>query len=390
MKNQTSNRSKGLLILFISFMCFFVSKSQNVSKNTWLDSIMRSDKLRWDSCLRKLPGLKYQLYYTRIDREKECLPTFTDYQLNNCDSATFYSQAAGLPLALMALEKFNRIKKDAVKLNATMIIEADYGNQMPAYNESHWPDGRPTLERYISNVLTIRDSFSFSRLFEFCGQAFLLENMNRRGYAIQYAHRYSGEDENEARHTNPINFYDNSKIILSLPSQYNDKPYPLFPGFSQPLHANMLHLESLQRLLKNFLFPGTDATSVVFDVTTDQRDFVIKCLAGQPGEMDYPMYDSQSHPNAFFEWLLNDKDEITVFSNGMGYANQVLETAYVTDSENHVEFLFTMAVEYAKSSDIKDVRTLFDLSAESIYNHERKRFKPWLPDFNRFFPAWRK
>src|SRR5688572_15846217 len=100
------------------------------------------------------PDNKVQIIYSQIDRRKNGKPEFTDHYFNINDSTYFYpASTVKLPIAILALQKLNKLKIAGLDKNTTMISEAGYSGQTEVYNDPSSPDGRPTIEHYIKKIL---------------------------------------------------------------------------------------------------------------------------------------------------------------------------------------------------------------------------------------------
>ncbi|ULT44742.1 hypothetical protein KRR40_16315 [Niabella defluvii] len=96
----------GLLFIFLTM-------AQGQTKNSkWLENFLRQNASPLLTRVLDQPDtFKYQIIYTKIDRNIENLPKFTNYYLN-VDKETYFYPASmvKLPTALTALEKINSLK----------------------------------------------------------------------------------------------------------------------------------------------------------------------------------------------------------------------------------------------------------------------------------------
>src|SRR6476661_2442892 len=181
-----------------------------------------------DSAAAHTKDWNIQIMYTMIDRDANNLPALTTYSYN-VNNAYFYpASTIKLPVTLAALQKLHTLKKKGIDRNTTMITEPGPEGLTPVYNDPLTADGRATIGTYIKRIFLVSDNDAANRLYEFCGQQYINEQLHKKGYTeAQILHRvgiFLAEQQN--RTTNPINFYDSgSHIVYSQPQQYNAAVY---------------------------------------------------------------------------------------------------------------------------------------------------------------------
>jgi len=390
MKNK-----KGLSpLIFIGLSYFLLAALPSIAQkglslsaqDHLLDSIISGDSLLRDSSFKKV-----HIIYTEINRLGNGMPSFVDHFSNISDKEFFSSNMVHLPLAVTVLKKMQSLKDSGVDLNTTMITEAEFGEQMPAYNDPRWPEGRPTVGRYLRNMLLLRDKSSFNRLYELVGQETVAEALIKNGYAISYVKRLTNEDETNARHTNPVNFYNsNRKIIARIPSQYNDKPYTKFSNDSGTNMFNSLNLESIHRLLTAIIFPETTLPEKSIGLAPNDRKLLLQYMSQRADETIYPLYDTSESPNAFFEAFFPEDSVIRVFATGGVQGSQVIESAYIIDPEYKIEFLLTIAVESKSEEGVKKAIAGMGKCAADIYYYEAGRKRKVFPNLSPFLISYDK
>lgn len=341
-----------------------------------------------------LPGLpktaRYKVLYTRIDRGRNGMPGFTTFSIQSANSDTFSSSMVHLPLAAWVLEKVAAEREAGYDLNSTMITEASFGDQMPAYNDPRWPDGRPTIRRYLTNMLLLRDAAAFNRLYEFAGQAWLLSTAATRGLAIRYVHRLGEADEENARHTNPVDFYDSrAKRIYSRTGQYNGDDYPKFESESKAAFSNILRPESLHAFMISLFFPEA-ARAEERRLNPQDRLFLLRYSSQWPEETSFPLYGRDECSNAFFESFCPEDSLARIFATGGESGSQVVESAFVIDTTAKVEFFLTVAADAGNMGSIEDAYEMLEYCGHRLLDAERKRPRAVLPDLSRFILSYDK
>jgi hypothetical protein len=217
------------ICLLVNWSCHPALKVQKQPAD-FLERLMSQHHMQFDSILKNRDALKVQIIYTQIDRNKNNRPVFTNYYFNLDPNKYYYpASTVKLPTALLALERMNKLKSVGVNRQTSMITEAAYSNETPVYNDPTTQDGRPTVEHYIKKIFLVSDNDAFNRLYEWLGQEYINRELHKKGYKnTNILHRLSifmTEDEN--RHTNPVNFYDDStRLIYAKDLKYSSIEYP--------------------------------------------------------------------------------------------------------------------------------------------------------------------
>ena len=265
----------------VLFACSTTKRNTSVITNSDLiKSLMNKNSTLFDSVLSNIDQNRLQIIYTQIDRKKNGKPEFTDHFFNVNDSSYFYpASTVKLPVAILALQKLNELKKRGLDKNSTMITEADYSGQTEVYNDPSTPDGRPTIEHYIKKILLVSDNDAFNRLYEFLGQEYINNTLHKMGYEdVQIVHRLEislTEDEN--RHTNPLRFFDTGgKLVYEKPLQqsklvYAERNTKMGKGFyrhgeliNEPFDfskKNRMSLQTLHDISRSVMFPKSVSKS---------------------------------------------------------------------------------------------------------------------------------
>ncbi|MEJ7828957.1 MAG: serine hydrolase, partial [Segetibacter sp.] len=115
-----------------------------------------------------------QIIYTRIDRNANNKPHFTDYTFNVTPDRYFYpASTVKMPFAFLALEKLNKLKKSGVDKFTTMITDSSYEKEQVIYSNPMAKDCRPSVAHYIKQIFLVSDNEAANRLYEFLGQNYL-------------------------------------------------------------------------------------------------------------------------------------------------------------------------------------------------------------------------
>jgi len=96
-----------LLLLFYFVFLMTMNTNAQVKNDKWLEDLLRNQASPLlQSVLDRPEEYRYQVIYTRIDRDANNQPHFTNYYLNVDNERYFYpASMVKLPTALVALEK---------------------------------------------------------------------------------------------------------------------------------------------------------------------------------------------------------------------------------------------------------------------------------------------
>jgi hypothetical protein len=380
--------------------------------------------LREDSVLRpmldKKDEYKIQVIYTRIDRGTANEPRFTDYFFNLNPANYFYpASTVKMPAAIMALEKVASLKGQGIGKETTMITGSATPGQTPVYNDPLTPDGRPTLASYIRKVFLVSDNDAFNRIYEFLGQGYLNDGLRAKGYPeTEIIHRLQiSLPEEENRRTNPIRFLDRQgKLLLDQPLAYNDAPYfqrrdSLGVGFMRgnslvphPMdfsHKNRIGLQSLHNILRAVIFPMSVKPEQRFQMSEEDRLWLVKTMGEFPTESRFPPYPGQDTAGNKILFYGDGKTGpvvpgLRIFNKTGGAYGFLLDVAYFADLTNNTEFMLS-AVIYCNSDGIlNDDKYAYNTIGypfmrelgRKIYAYERSRKKDHAPDLSEFRFNW--
>ncbi|MGG9962882.1 serine hydrolase [Ferruginibacter sp. SUN106] len=377
----------------------------------------------FDSILIHKKDWNVQIIYTQVNRGANGVPALKNYYFNVNPANYFYpASTVKFPIALLALQKLNELKDKGIDKNTTMITEVGNNQQTAVYNDPTTIDGKPTIAQYIKKILMVSDNDAFNRLYEFLGQEYINKKLNKKGYDdVQILHRLDIVlPELANRQTNPIKFLDGTgNILYQQPLQNNMSQYAvrndslgksfyrggnLVNGPMDFSKKNRISLEDLHNILVSLVFPERVTASQRFNITEDDRKFVLKYMSQLPTESTFPPYsaDTLTYFPAYCKFLLLGGDpsaslkampgNIRIFNKPGDAYGHMLDVAYIVDYDKGVEF-FLSAVIYCNSDgtlndDKYDYKTtglpFMKNLGQIIYNYEVKRPKQFLPDLSDF------
>ena len=156
---------------------------QNKKENDLIQRIISGSPFL-DSILKNKDSLGIKIIYTQIDRSKKGKAKFSDHYFNLENDTYFYpASTVKLPVAILALQKLNELKIPGLDKYSTMITESAGDGQTEVSNDPSAADGRPTIAHYIRKILLVSDNDAFNRLYEFLGQEYINQSLQKIGYA---------------------------------------------------------------------------------------------------------------------------------------------------------------------------------------------------------------
>lgn len=356
-------------ILFIQFGCS--------TKKDILTESLASDNPKIKNVMSYPKDFEIQIIYTQILRDKNNKVSFKDFTYNLKANNYFYpASTVKFPFVLMALEKLNTMPGTSMK-NTFKI------------------DGNPATYKFtdeITKVFAVSDNDASNNLFELIGFDYLNQGMNDKGLApFRISHRLqvpnSGnplvrkvtitkEDGTEVATDEKLNTISKPleiNVVKKGKGYYkNDTLINEAFDFSQ---KNYYPLESLHNTLKRIVFPEAFTASERFNLTKEQRDFVLFSMQNLPKNAGYDpkeYYDGYCKFFMFGDTKDTIPDNIKIYNKvGEAYGT-LIDCAYIVDTENKVEFMVTATILVNKDGIFND----------GIYEYDTVGF-PFLAELGR-------
>ena len=187
------------------------------AEDSLITAILKNYPDYFDSLLHKPNAWNIQIIYTRIVRDRNGDPVFTDHTFGTASAPYFYpASTVKMPVAALALQRLRELKVAGLDRNSTFITNADGAGQTAVYNDPSTPDGRPTIAQYIRKIFLVSDNDAYNRLYEFLGQDYINNSLHNMGYdsaqVIHHLNLFMSEEGN--RRSNPVEFYDSAAHLL--------------------------------------------------------------------------------------------------------------------------------------------------------------------------------
>ncbi|WP_378172035.1 serine hydrolase [Aquimarina sp. SS2-1] len=375
-------------IIIISFLAF------SCTHQNPLEKILNNSEQEIDKVVQNPEKHEVQVLYSQIDRDENGKVIFTDYEFNVSDSTYFYpASSVKFPIALLALEKLNELQKSGISIDrkTPFIIQSDtlYTN----------------IEKEITKIFAVSDNQAYNRLFEFLGQDYINQKLKSKNLQGRISHRLSTSNAHILK-TQSIFFKNNvadSTFLYQQESTENASPTKLSlkkiskgKGYidndtliEQPKdfsEKNYLPLRSLHKMMKQIQFPEMYPKEERFDMSENDREFVLKAMRTLPGKAGY---DKKEYYDGYVKFFMfgdskEDIPEHIEIYNKVGYAYGYLtDCAYIKDTKNNIDFILSATIHVNENGIFNDDNYEYDsigipfLSTlgRSIYNLETGRNK---------------
>lgn len=403
-----------LLIISWSRHCIYAQpKSDRL-----LLSIFQSNKNEiFQDVLQDAKTYRCQVIYTQINRDKNNVPHFKNYYFNY-DPLLYFNPASTvkMPLAFLSLEKLNTMAGSGINKYTPIQIDSSYAGQKAEYKDTTSMNGFPSISHYIKKAFLVSDNDAYNRMYQFLSQQYINRILHNKGYKdVRITRQFMGFTPEQNRHTNQIRFInEDGKVVYTQPPAYNTDSFDFSrvvklgkayydrndslvnEPFDFTMHNN-ISLQDLQKMLQSVLFPSSVAAKERFNISNDDRQFLLQYLSQFPTETNYPRYDSSKYFDSYVKFFFRDSarkmpDNVRVF-NKVGWAYGFMtDVSYIADFKNNVEFMLSATI-YVNSDEIlndnkydydtKGYPFLYQLG-KTMYQFELNRKRQFKPDLSAF------
>ncbi len=360
---------------------------------------------------------RVQIIYTRIDRDASNKPRFRNYRYNSGDSVYYYpASTVKLPLALLSLEKLNRLHIAGLDKDTRMRYDSSGPGERPLDQDSTAETGRPSIGQFIRKAFLISDNDAYNRMYEWVGQQEINRRLHNMGYSkTRILRQFMPLSEGENRLTNAVIFYDSSgRVVYAQPAQLNRDSF----DFSRPAYVgkayldrndslvrapmnftrhNNIPLEDLQQMLQGVMFPESLPPAKRFDLSAADLAFLRRYLSQYPGETSWPKYDSAVFYDSYVKFFFQKGGKkipsgIRVFNKAGWSYGFLTDVSYVADFKNKIEYMLTCTIYANEDEVLNDDHYDFETVGmpflyavgRTIYEYEIKRPRKFRPDLSAF------
>jgi len=397
------------LSLYLSIL-FFITGTQ-VYGQTKTDPLLKEilsgiQDSTTKSALNNLDQHRIQIIYTQINRNKKGKPSFTNYHLN-VDPDLYFNPASmvKMPLAFLSLEKLQEMNTPGINKFTRMKYDSSYERQVAMTNDSSAEKNYPSVAQFIKRSFLISENDPYNRMYQFIGQQQTNKKLIEKGYtSSRITRQFMGYTEEQNRHTNGIQFIDETgNTIYTQSPQYNTDsfqfPSPILIGnahinredqlvatpFDFTKHNN-LSLEDMRKMIQSVVFPNSVEKKNRFNLSEEDRLFLLQYMSQYPSETNYPKYDSELFYDSYVKFFFSDSSHkipshIRVF-NKVGWAYGFMtDVSYVLDTKNNIDYMLSATIYVNSDGVVNDSKydeetvgfPFFDKIGRAIYAYELSR-----------------
>ena len=409
---------KCILLLIQVFIFQYGFTQKNVDIQEILSSIQDSTT---KAVLANPATFRYQIVYTQINRDKNGVPHFKNYTLQ-VDPDKYFNPASmvKMPLAFLSLEKLHELNKPEINKHTTILFDSSYQRQVSMYADSSSKNKKPSIAHFIKRAFLISENDPYNRMYQFIGQSDINKKLLQKGYgSTKITRQFMGYTEDQNRHTNGIRFVnDNNTLLYEQAPQYNTDSFsfsaPILIGnahwnskdelvqgpFDFTKHNN-ISLEDMQKMLQAIVFPTSVPSKSRFNISEEDRQFLLQFLSQYPSETNYPKYDIEHFYDSYVKFFFQDSTHsmpknIRVF-NKVGWAYGFLtDVSYVLDTLNNIDYMLSATVYVNSDGVVNDSKydeetvgfPFLKHIGNAFYEYELKRKRNYHPILKNQVPKY--
>lgn len=323
-----------------------------------IKKVITSDDVKLHTVMTHLPLHEVQILFSEVVRDENGKVKFKEDQFQVDDGTYFYpASTVKLPIAILALEKLNR--NSLVDRNTPFQVENDTIVS--------------TFAKDITDIFAVSSNAAVNRLFEYLGQDEINQQLRDKGIHAKIYHRLSIPNSDNLT-TTPVLFYKDNAVIYKTEAKTN-QPMALLRlnrvskgiGYTigdslvhQPMDfskKNYLPIRSLHGILKRLMFPELFPKAQQFDLTAEDRQFLIDAMVVLPKEAGYSPED---FPDTYVKYLIVGDSKTPIpehlkIHNKIGAAYGYLtDSAYIINKNTNQEFLLTATIHVNKNQIYND------------------------------------
>ena len=409
---------KCILLLIQVFIFQYGFTQKNVDIQEILSSIQDSTT---KAVLANPATFRYQIVYTQINRDKNGVPHFKNYTLQ-VDPDKYFNPASmvKMPLAFLSLEKLHELNKPEINKHTTILFDSSYQRQVSMYADSSSKNKKPSIAHFIKRAFLISENDPYNRMYQFIGQSDINKKLLQKGYgSTKITRQFMGYTEDQNRHTNGIRFVnDNNTLLYEQAPQYNTDSFsfsaPILIGnahwnskdelvqgpFDFTKHNN-ISLEDMQKMLQAIVFPTSVPSKSRFNISEEDRQFLLQFLSQYPSETNYPKYDTEHFYDSYVKFFFQDSTHsmpknIRVF-NKVGWAYGFLtDVSYVLDTLNNIDYMLSATLYVNSDGVVNDSKydeetvgfPFLKQIGNAFYEYELKRKRNYHPILKNQVPKY--
>ncbi len=331
---------------FILLIVLFTLSCNNKNENPILE-VLSSENPKIKTIVNRIDDHEVQILFTEIKKNGDAV-SFQDYSFQVNDSVYFYpASTVKLPIAILALEKMNANK--LINKNTTFNIEGD--------------SITTTFAHEIKKIFAVSDNNAYNRLFEYLGQDYINLKLSERGISARISHRLSVVNSGVTI-TKPLIFYNDETVIFKTESMVNQPTQSLKlhhtikgKGYivndslvEKPMDfskKNYLPVTALHNIMKQLMFPELYSKKKQFNLSEEDRDFLIKTMTILPKEVGYTSneyYESYVKFLVFGDSKKPIPNHIKIYNKVGDAYGYLTDCAYIINEKTKKEYIITATI----------------------------------------------
>jgi hypothetical protein len=357
--NQFKQQATPTVKIFITLVTPLLlgACSGNFDTTDPLAMVLASENPKIKRVMDSIDQYEVQIRFTQIDRTNDTIK-FKDYDFQVDANKYFYpASTVKFPIAVLALEKLNEM--EGIDRDFRFYVEGD--------------SIETTFAQDINKIFVVSDNEANNRLLEFLGQDNVNNRLKSKGIGnVRISHRLGVHSDDVA--TRPLILYLNDSTTTTLEGTINTPPKPLdlvgikkgigFFNVDSIVHEpfdfglkNYYPIDAQQAVLKRIIFPEVFPGNERFQLSDDQRQFLLKAMHTLPRNDGY---DPEEYFDGYCKFFIYGDtreqipDTIEIY-NKVGWAYGTLtDCAYIVDTKNGVEFMLTATILVNKNGIFND------------------------------------
>jgi hypothetical protein len=288
------------------------------------------------------------------------------------------------------------------------------------YTDSSSKNKKPSIAHFIKRAFLISENDPYNRMYQFIGQSDINKKLLQKGYSsTKITRQFMGYTEDQNRHTNGIRFVnDNNTLLYEQAPQYNTDSFqfgaPILIGnahwnsndeliqgpFDFTKHNN-ISLEDMRKMLQAIVFPASVPSKSRFNISEEDRLFLLQFLSQYPSETNYPKYDTEHFYDSYVKFFFQDSTHrmpknIRVF-NKVGWAYGFLtDVSYILDTANNIDYMLSATVYVNSDGVVNDSKydeetvgyPFLQQIGNAFYQYELKRKRNHQPVLKNQVPKY--
>lgn len=383
-----------------------------------LENLMKSKPEQFQHILDSADFYEVQVIYTQINRDHENQPTFKTFSFNLDSSRYFYpASTVKLPAVLLALEKLRALNIQHLDKDTPMLHDSVYSGQVSVRTDTTSANNMASVAHYAKKILVVSDNDAYNRLYEFIGQEDFNSSLQDKGYKntriLHRLERALSPDENV--HTEAIRFFQKHGAVYEQPMLVNKNLYTpkasILKGkgymkndslMLKPFdftYKNFFPLNEQQRMLQTIIFPESVPVESHFQISEEDRVFVLQYMSQLPTETSYPTYYLQPdvYSDAYCKFLMFGGEgliprNIRIFNKVGDAYGFLIDNAYIVDFDTNIEFMLSAVIHVNKDGIYNDGRYEYESIGQPflknlgnlIYQYEVTRKREHHPNLSAF------